>query len=247
MALTKTSPLLARPEERRPDLKGMARWPRPTISRSVVIFAHDLSAALAALVLAFMLRDSGQLIWADIWFLGHAVPLFLALAAASFLAFGLHRSIWSYTSISDLGAIVRASTWAVLLFVAVGLTSARMPEVPPAVWVIQWLILVVLLCGTRLAYRFAKTRARRARTGALRAPTTQDVPVLLYGCGPLASLFVGAVQSTPSTNLRVVGIIEDSGTPRGRYVHDVPVLGEPKDLDRIIADLAVQGIQRNAS
>ena len=48
--------------------------------------------------------------------------------------------------------------------------------------------------------------------------------------------------STPGTNLRVVGIIEDAGTPRGRYVHDVPVLGGPQDLDRIVAELAVQGI-----
>ena len=56
--------------------------------------------------------------------------------------------------------------------------------VPRAAWVIQWLILVVLLCGTRLAYRFAKTAARRARAGALRPPTTRDVPVLLYGCRP---------------------------------------------------------------
>jgi lipopolysaccharide/colanic/teichoic acid biosynthesis glycosyltransferase/glycosyltransferase involved in cell wall biosynthesis len=40
----------------------------------------------------------------------------------------------------------------------------------------------------------------------------------------------------------VVGIIEDAGTPRGRYVHNVPVLGEPRELDRIVADLAVQGI-----
>jgi lipopolysaccharide/colanic/teichoic acid biosynthesis glycosyltransferase/glycosyltransferase involved in cell wall biosynthesis len=172
-----------------------------------------------------------------------AVPLFLALAGASFLAFGLHRRIWSYTSISDLGAVVRASIWAVLPFVAIATAADRMTAVPGAVWVIQWLILVVLLCGTRLAYRFAKSRVRRARAGAARAPTTHDVPVLLYGCGPLASLFVGAVQSTPATSLRVVGIIDDSGTPRGRYVHNVPVLGAPRDLDRIVAELAVQGIQ----
>ena len=208
-----------------------------------MIFAHDLCAALASLALAFLLREGGHGIWADARCLAYAAPLFLALAGASFLTFGLHRSIWSYTSISDLSAIVKASTWAILVFVVIGLAVDRMTEVPRAVWVNQWLILIVLLCGTRLAYRFAKSTARRARAGALRAPTTRDVPVLLYGCGPMASLFVGAVQSTPATNMRVVGILDDSGIPRGRYVHDVPVLGAPKDLDRIIAELAVQGIQ----
>ncbi|HSA82804.1 MAG TPA: hypothetical protein VLE23_18450, partial [Geminicoccaceae bacterium] len=214
----------------------------PALPRPVVIFAHDLSAVLASLLLALLLRDGGQLILADGRLLVHAVPLSLALAGASFLAFGLHRRIWSYTSISDLGAIVKASTWAVVLFVALGLAVDRLPDVPPAVCVIQWLILIALLCGARLACRCTITEAARARVDASRAPTTHDVPVLLYGCGPMASLFVEAVRSTPGTHLRLVGILDDSGTPRGRYVHDVPVLGEPEDLDRIVVDLAVQGI-----
>ncbi len=218
------------------------RRPLPKVSRSLVIFAHDLAVALVSLVLAFLLLENGRLVLADARFLVHAVPLFLALAGASFLVFGLHRGIWSYTSIGDLGAIVKASTWVILLFVVVELVAERTSAVPRAAWVIQWLILVVLLCGTRLAYRFAKTAARRARAGALGPPATREVPVLLYGAGPLAALYVGAVRSTPGTNVRVVGIIEDAGTPRGRYVHAVPVLGGPEDLDRIVAELAVQGI-----
>ena len=42
--------------------QGWRRWPLPPISRSLVIFAHDLSAALASLVLAFLLREGGQAI-----------------------------------------------------------------------------------------------------------------------------------------------------------------------------------------
>ena len=194
MALSEASPLLAGAGQRRPDRAPIARRPAP-IPRSLVIFAHDLSAALASLVLACLLRQSGQLSWADLRLVGDAAPLLLALAGASFLAFGLHRRIWGCTSTGDLGAVVKASTWAVLLFVAVGLAAGRITEVPPALWVMQWLVLVVLLCGARLIYRFAKVRARGASAGAVPAPTMADLPVLLYGCGPLASLFVGAVRA----------------------------------------------------
>jgi O-antigen biosynthesis protein WbqV len=165
MALTTISPLLAGPARSRPDPERAAGWRLPPISRSAGIFAHDLGAALASLALAFLLREGGDGIWADARSLGYAAPLFLALAGASFLAFGLHRSIWSYTSISDLSAIVKASTWAILVFVVIGLAVDRMTEVSRAVWLNQWLILIVLLCGTRLAYRFAKSTARRARAG----------------------------------------------------------------------------------
>ena len=117
----------------------------------------------------FPLRESGHGIWADARNLAYAGPLFLALAGASFLTFGLHRSIWSYTSISDLSAIVKASTWAIVVFVVIGLAVDRMTQVPRGVWVNQWLILIVLLCGARLAYQFAKVHGQ-ARAGGCLAP-----------------------------------------------------------------------------
>jgi glycosyltransferase involved in cell wall biosynthesis len=207
--------------------------PRPRVPRSALILAHDLAAAAAALALAPLLTGRAG-IGAGIgrW------PLFLALAGGAFLAFGLHRRIWSCTGLGDLGAVVKAATWAVALFAAaVALAGA---PAPPHATIVQWLLLVVLLCGARLAWRLIKAQARRARAVALPSAV---VPVLLYGCGPLAALFVGALRATPQSGLRVVGIIEDPNTPRGRRVHDVPVLGPPQELDRILAELAVQGIQ----
>ena len=168
------------------------------------------------------------------------MPLFLALARASFLAFGLHRGIWSYTSISDLGAIVKASTWAILLFVAIELAAEGTGAVPRAAWVIQWLILVVL-CGTRLAYRFAKTAARRARAGALRP--ARD-----------ARRARAAVWRRPAgCPVRRRGPLDAGPTCGGRHHRGCghaaralrarrSVLGAPQDLDRIVAELAVQGI-----
>ena len=71
--------------------------------------------------------------------------LFPHLSAASNIAFGLHRRIWGCTAISDLGAIFKASTWAVLLFVGLGRATDQMAAAPRALSVLQWLILVVLL------------------------------------------------------------------------------------------------------
>ncbi|HLT02283.1 MAG TPA: sugar transferase, partial [Geminicoccaceae bacterium] len=238
MALSRTSPLLDHAGGCPFGRQGGARRPLPRVPKPLLILAHDLAAALVSLLLPLLLLDGGLAVLADARFLGRGVPLFLALAGACFLACGLHRGLWRYTSISELGAIAKASTWVVVLSVAVGLVASARP-VPPAAWLIQWLVLVVLLCGTRLAYRFAKSAARRA---AARTPSIPNVPVLLYGAGPLAALYVGAIRSTPGSSVRVVGIVDDAGTPRGRHVHGVPVLGGPDDIERIVADLAVQGI-----
>ena len=66
VALTNGSSLLAGPGDRPPDRRGGAGWPVPAVPRSLVICAHDLSAALASLGLALLLRQNGQAIWADL-------------------------------------------------------------------------------------------------------------------------------------------------------------------------------------
>ena len=92
----------------RVDLRSAARRLAGR-SRGRSSSSHTTSRRRWLRSLAFLLLENGHLVLADARFLVHAVPLFLALASASFLAFGLHRGIWSYTSISDLGAIVKAS------------------------------------------------------------------------------------------------------------------------------------------
>ncbi len=99
--------------------------------------------------------------------------------------------------------------------------------------------MVALLSASRLAYRAGKGGGLSLR--ALR--TAQDkVPVLIYGCGPLASLFVRAAHSAAGAGLRIVGIIDDRYERSGRYLNDIPVLGRLSDLQPILVGLAVQGV-----
>ena len=83
------------------------------------------------------------------------MPLFVDLAGATFVAFGLHRQVWSYISDRELGAIVKAMPSVAVAAVRGRLRSGR-PAARPrraagGVAVIQWLVLVVLLCASRLA------------------------------------------------------------------------------------------------
>ncbi len=215
-----------------------ARIAVPRIPRSLIILSHDVLAAQAALVLAVVLAHDGHLFRRDISFLSTAVPLFVVLTGVAFAAFGLHRQVWSYISDRELGAIVKAASVAVALFVVISVATKRAPDALLAVIVIQWLVLVVLLCASRLLYRIVKTRGRRP--GARR--TARDMPVLVCGCAPIASLFIRTVQSMPESNVRVVGIIDDAPQRCGRHLHQVPILGQLRDLDRVLAELAVQGI-----
>ena len=205
-----------------------------------MIFAHDLSAALASLALAFLLREGGHSIWADARCLAYAVPLFLARPG--------HRSSPS-VCIGASGATPRSAISARSQRRRPGRFSFRRdrpggrpddrgaargmgepmahPDRAPA-------------APARVPVR--EIHGPRAG-GCLAPPMTRDVPAAVWlrphgvpvrGRGP------GRRRRPTCAGGRHP---DDPGIPRGRYVHDVPVLGAPQDLDRIVAELAVQGIQ----
>ena len=209
----------------------------PSDSTPVAIYAHDLLVAALSFVLAVLLRSGLELSAATIDALLYGTPLFVAIAGVAFYALELHRPVGRYASVVDLIAIVRAASWAVLPFLFVLFMIDGAEDVPRTAPIIQWFILVVLLSASRLACRVlaARERERLAPAGA-----TPDTPVLLCGCGPLASLFVHAARS--GAGVRVVGIVDDVGDHHGRSVNDVPVLGHVRDLDLVLAELAVHGV-----
>lgn len=68
-----------------------------------------------------------------------------------------------------------------------------------------------------------------------------DAPVLVYGCGPLASLLLETLRTGPVAGFRVVGMVDETGGRTKGHLAQVPVLGHASELDRILADLTVDG------
>ena len=204
--------------------------------RSVLILCYDAALSAMCFLFAYLLYHSNASEPLRVGDVSQAMPELLVTAALTYYLCGLHRRVWSYTSISDLIAIAKASSWLTLALIPLG----RVVEAPAPLPVlpIQWFMLIVTLSASRLAYRSLK--ASRLAGTALPAADAR-APVLIYGCGPMTSVFMHAVQSGSLSGLRVVGIIDDVGDRVGRYIDQVPVLGHVRDLDRILIDLAAGG------
>jgi colanic acid biosynthesis glycosyl transferase WcaI len=209
----------------------------PGLPRTTVILVHDVLVAAASFALAFWLSKGGQVQRLDYEALEYGIPASVLIAAACFYARGLHRRVWSYTSLADLISIARTSTWVILLlFLVVLLVLYRGTEIPGCAPIIQWFVMIVMLSASRLSYRALKDGRLPLRA----AP--DKVPVLIYGGGPWTWLFVRAAQSTLGVGLQIVGIIDDVDDADGRYFNSIPVLGRASDLERILVGLAVRGV-----
>ena len=199
-------------------------------ARNAVVLAHDLSAVALTWMLAYWLRFNldipapylrGMLVG-----LAWVVPLH----AAVFLALAMHRGMWRYVGVKDLQRIVLAVALAAAL-TAAGVFMFQLGEVPRSVLILQPLLLVMAMGGTRFAYRAWREHQLYGNVHL------EGEPVLILGAGDAAVMLLRELKR--SAEWRVVGLLDDEAGKRGRSIDGVPVLGTLGEVAELAARLQV--------
>jgi FlaA1/EpsC-like NDP-sugar epimerase len=86
----------------------------------------------------------------------HLLPLMVLIQGGTFVYFGLYRGIWRFASLPDLSRIVRAVVVSTAMAAVVIFFLTRLEYVPRSVFIIDAILLILLLGGTRLSYRLLK-------------------------------------------------------------------------------------------
>mgnify|MGYP001620104081 CR=1 FL=1 len=216
-----------------------ARW-RPALNpRLAIVALHDVAMAAFSMQLAlgFRLALDGRVFDpAEQW---ESTLLFTLVAAAVFAWVGLYRGIWHYASFRDLVAIAKAVSLAILIFLPLLFLVTRLEEFPRSVLVLEWPLLVVLLTGPRLAYRAWKD-------GNLRLVFARHdgrVPVLLVGAGQAAETFIRDMARRKTAGYRVVGLVDDKSSRRGRDIHGLRVMGDLESIPNVVERLERSGLR----
>lgn len=184
--------------------------------RNVVIVAHDLVAAALAWMLAYWLRFNLDV--PEPYYQGmlSGLPWVVPLHAAAFMALGVYRGMWRYVSVKDLQRIVLSVVLAAAL-VGACVFMFQLGDVPRSVLILQPMLLIMAMGGTRFAYR--AWREHQLYGGVRMA----GEPVLILGAGDAAMMLLRDLKR--SLEWRVVGMLDDEGDKRGRSIDGVPVLG----------------------
>jgi FlaA1/EpsC-like NDP-sugar epimerase len=157
------------------------------------------------------------------------LPIVLAVQGAILWWTGLYRGLWRFASLPDLWNIARAGVLGALAIAAALFLFTRLEGVPRAVLVVYPFVLLVLLGGPRLAYRYWKdSRLDLRRTPAQR--------VLVLGAGRAGETLVRDLKR--EGRYTAVGFLDDNRGLRGYKVHGVPVLGTLADLPRVARETA---------
>ena len=153
---------------------------KPNI-RTILAVLHDAIAAMLAWNLAYLLRFNFELPQSFAEELQQTLYWVVPLELFIFWRFNLYRGIWRYASTVDLRRI----------FMAVMLSAAAIPlmflmlrlnlVVPRSVLIINPLLLILMMGGSRFVYRLWKEQ------GLYGNFKLQGEPVLVLGAGDAAA------------------------------------------------------------
>jgi len=195
---------------------------------------HDAIAAAIAWSLAYLLRFNFELPHAFAVELKQTVVWVVLVQLIIFWRFKLYRGIWRYASTTDLRRI----------FLAVFLSAAVVPlmfvmlrmdfVLPRSVLVINPLLLILLMGGSRFMYRMWKEQ------GLYGDFKLRGEPVLVLGAGDAAASL--AKDLVKNGDWRLVGFLDDDKEMHGRTLNGVQVLGALDSLPECADRLAVSQV-----
>lgn len=200
--------------------------------RRLVAYIHDVSVAAVAWILAFVLRFNFSIPPEFDLVMWHTIPWILLIQSVIFWQFGLYRGVWRFASIPDLKRILFAVGVAALTVAALIPFLHLSFVVPRSVLVLDPLLLVLMMGGSRFAYRAWKEHRLYGLS------QLQGEPVLVLGAGEAAVSLLKELER--STQWRVVGLLDDNVAMQHQYLQGVKVLGNVEALSEISAEMGVR-------
>jgi len=211
--------------------------------RVVLLVLIDIAIINLALFLALVIRFDGISTIPE-HFLDNfliLVPVFTVVKIACFFAFGIYNRMWKYASIGELMSIFYAVSVASLINISIVyfiMEGGNLP-LPRSVFLLSWMLNILLIGGSRLAWRLFVEGNFRFIT--LRS-TNGDRPVLIVGAGDTGVLLAKELRRHYQEKVKIVGFIDDDPDKQNLKVLNLPILGDRHKIQEVVEKYAVKEI-----
>jgi len=207
-----------------------------TVTGGLTLMLLDIGAVMAAFALSWHLRFETNLL--DVqsitpWVLYAAMGWLCAAVLVGTLLFrGLYLVKRGVSTVEYVGRLAGSITLSYVFTITLATLLLKF-DYPRVATVLAWLLTVLFLTVERLSVRRFLYAIRRRGLAQLR--------VLLIGAGDTAQAIVERMGHTPKYGYLAVGFLDDN-EPVGRVVAGVPILGTPRDLERVLRQFDVDEV-----
>jgi UDP-GlcNAc:undecaprenyl-phosphate/decaprenyl-phosphate GlcNAc-1-phosphate transferase len=154
------------------------------------------------------------------------LPVIVFVKMSVFLVMGVYRGIWRYTSVDDLIVFAKAVLLSSILAMMVVLLRFRFEGFSRTAFLIDGLLMLMFLSGSRMAFRLFRQMIPAGARGDGRR-------VLIYGAGDGGELLLRELQNNRKLKLAPVGFVDDDPAKIGKVIHGLKVFGGNGDLGAV--------------
>src|SRR5918996_2397285 len=121
--------------------------------RRIPIIAFHMALIVLANYLAFWIRFDAVVPAREREIMFRMIPWLMLIRGLSFVPFQLYKGLWRYTGIWDLRNVIAGVTVSTLIFYLVVHWGFGLRKYPLSIFIIDYLLLIFFMGGTRLAHR----------------------------------------------------------------------------------------------
>lgn len=203
----------------------------------------DVTLALLATLSAIFLRTDLDVQWPD---LAASVPYLVVtgLTATLFVgASGLDLGFWRFVALIDIMKVIGVALATTLATVAIVFAYNRLEGVARAIPIMQVVLIAMFLLAARLLSRTRFTmRTRNPRPVIAPVPAASRESVVILGMNSLTEVFLRALIEAGDGRMAIAGIFCVRPRHVGRFLRQYRVLGTFEEIERVLAELAVHGV-----
>lgn len=201
--------------------------------RTITLVLIDIIFINLSVYIALLLRFDGLVPPQHLAQYITLIPLITLVSLFFLVIFQLYNRVWEYASLDEMFAIVRATTFSLVIIVSItylfGLT-----KLPRSVYIIAWAAMNIFIGSSRISWRFMRDYWR-----VKEKPTKR---VLIIGGGDAGAMLIREIHNNSHLGIRVMGLIDDNPLKKGKILLDHKVLGNRDSIPKIVENKRIDEI-----
>ena len=147
----------------------------------------------------------------------------------------LYTSVWKYASVIELIDIILSNI--AFTMITCIYKSIFLIKLPISFYLIEFFLLVMLTCITRLGYRVIRTIYIKIRN------RKNSKKTMLIGAGDAGRMIIDEIyNNAESFNSKIVCVVDDNKGKVGHYIKGLKIEGSTKDIERLAKKHEVEDI-----
>jgi FlaA1/EpsC-like NDP-sugar epimerase len=207
--------------------------------KQISVIISDSLLITASLFISYSLRFNTLNLSEHVRQILTILPILLTTRLGIFVSFGLYRGMWRFVGTRDLISLIKAVTLSSILTVSLFFLLFRLETYPRSIFVIEWFVSLVLVGGSRFAYRLYREGAFKLNNDRSAGPGKN---VLIVGAGQAGEVILRELLGNERLSYNPIGLVDDNRGKHRKTIHGIKVLGHTRDIPRIVDKYNVEEI-----